>query len=123
MPNGWRLVPLAEMASFTRGISWRKEDESHNGDGVAVLSIPNIGRGRLNFDMKHRLKKLPSASKLLAAGDVLFVGSSGSIENIARNARVTALPAEPVAFASFTFKATPRRAMCDEAFFYFLMSS
>jgi type I restriction enzyme S subunit len=123
MRDSWQLIPLEAMASFSRGVSWRKEEESKNGEGVAVLSIPNIGRGRLDFNAKHRLKKPPHPSKLLAVGDVLFVGSSGSIDNIARNARVTKLPAEPVAFASFTFKATPRQDICAPTFFYFLMNS
>jgi restriction endonuclease S subunit len=123
MVDNWQLFPLSELASFSRGISWRKDEESQNAEGVAVLSIPNVGRGRLDFDVKHRLKKIPNASKLLAVGDVLFVGSSGSIDNIARCAPVTSLPAQPVAFASFTFKATPRLTVCDAAFFYFLMNS
>ncbi|MCE5309739.1 MAG: restriction endonuclease subunit S [Acidobacteriales bacterium] len=120
----WKPVPLSDLATFSRGVSWSKDEESCDGSGTVVVSIPNVKHGRIEIgEAKHRLKHCPKPSKLLALDDVLFVGSSGSIDNVARNARVTILPGEPVAFASFTFKATPNTQTCDPEFFYYLMNS
>jgi len=124
MPSSWQRTALRDLAAFTRGVSWSKSEESHDGSGTVVVSIPNIKQGHLDIDgARHRLKERPKASKILALDDVLFVGSSGSIHNVGRNSRVTELPREAVAFASFTFKATPNTEVCDPAFFYYLMNS
>jgi type I restriction enzyme S subunit len=119
----WKKSPISELAYFSRGISWRKAEESE--DGVLVVSIPNIKNGRIDFKSKYNhyiTKKIPEGKKL-QIGDIIFVGSSGSLENVGRNAMVTELPVGIAAFASFAFNARPDTTKVDPYFLYFLCNS
>ncbi len=124
-PNDWKVSPVSDVADFSRGVSWRKADEAPEGKGLLVISIPNIKDGWIDYESKfnHYLAKEVAPAKRLNIGDVVFVGSSGSVQNVGRNARVDSLPNGSVAFASFTFKATADPEAIDSEFFYYLLNS
>lgn len=124
-PRGWKVSPVSDVADFSRGVSWGKAEEALEGRGLLVISIPNIKDGWIDYESKfnHYLSTEVSAAKRLNVGDIVFVGSSGSIHNVGRNARVSSLPNGSVAFASFTFKATPKPTAVDGEFFYYLVNS
>ena len=124
-PSSWKISRISDVADFTRGVSWRKVDEVPAGEGLLVISIPNIKNGWIDYESEfnHYLNKNISEEKYLDIGDIVFVGSSGSAHNIGRNAQITSLPNGHVAFASFTFKAMPKLDNIDPGFFYFLVNS
>lgn len=124
-PSSWEISRISDVADFTRGVSWRKADEVPAGGGLLVISIPNIKNGWIDYksEFNHYLSKNLSEEKHLNIGDIVFVGSSGSVKNIGRNAQITSLPNGRVAFASFTFKAVPKLDNVDKEFFYFLVNS
>lgn len=121
--NEWVKLPISRLAKFSRGVSWRKTEESN--DGALVISIPNIKDGKIDFESKynHYISKRISDDKKLHIGDIIFVGSSGSIHNVGRNAIINFLPNSKVAFASFTFKAEPNLNFVYPLFLYFLCNS
>ena len=124
-PSDWKVSPVSEVADFSRGVSWGKAEEAPEGKGLLVISIPNIKDGWIDYYSKfnHYLSTEVAASKRLNVGDIVFVGSSGSIHNVGRNARVSSLPNGSVAFASFTFKAAPKTTAIDGECFYYLVNS
>jgi restriction endonuclease S subunit len=124
-PRDWKVSPVSDVADFSRGVSWGKAEEAPEGKGLLVISIPNIKDGWIDYYSKfnHYLSTEVAASKRLNLGDIVFVGSSGSIHNVGRNARVSSLPNGSVAFASFTFKAAPKPTAIDGEFFYYLVNS
>jgi restriction endonuclease S subunit len=124
-PEEWSLHTIEDVAHFARELSWAKRDETDKGNGSLVVSIPNIRDGYIDFESKfnHYLACKVPESKQLSIGDIVFVGSSGSLQNVGRNAKVRELPGPSVAFASFTFKATPDQDVVDPDFFYYLVNS
>jgi type I restriction enzyme S subunit len=124
-PRDWKISPVKDVADFSRGVSWGKAEEAPEGKGLLVISIPNIKDGWIDYDSKfnHYLSKEVTVAKRLNIGDIVFVGSSGSIHNVGRNARVSSPPNGSVAFASFTFKAAPKPGSVDGEFFYYLVNS
>jgi type I restriction enzyme S subunit len=124
LPKSWSIQPLKVVAELSRGVSWRKIDES-NEDGTLVVSIPNIKDGRIEYESKfnHYLKIEIPESKKLKLGDILCVGSSGSIHNVGRNSMITYLPKPNIAFASFTFVCRAIKEKIDNYFLYFLLNS
>lgn len=124
-PEDWTQHTIEEVAHFSRGLSWAKRDETDKDNGNLVVSIPNVRDGHIDFESKfnHYLGCPIPEAKRLRVGDIVFVGSSGSLQNVGRNAKVRELPTPVVAFASFTFKATPDREVIDPDFFYHLVNS
>jgi restriction endonuclease S subunit len=121
--TGWRELPISKLARFSRGVSWRKAEESN--EGILVVSIPNIQDGHIDFNSKynHYITKRVSENKKLQLDDIIFVGSSGSLQNVGRNAMVKELPTGVAAFASFAFNARPDRTIVDPRFLYYLCNS
>ncbi len=105
LPEEWEVVQMDEAIKLSRGISWNKSDES--ADGIPVVAIPNVKEGRVNFDFHYKISKNISDEKTLRAGDILLVGSSGSIHNVGKAALVPEIPFPKLTFASFLVKATP----------------
>ena len=101
IPEDWEVVRLGEVAKVVRGVSWRKTEANKEGKGIPVLTIPNVEKGKINFEFNYFLTKSVSRQKLLNLKDIIFVASSGSIENVGRNAILKYLPFERIAFASF----------------------
>jgi len=123
LPKEWRVVRLGEVALLERGLSWSKADEGSNGTGV--LSIPDIlTNGRLNPFPRVHLSKQVTSNKLLVKGDILLVGSSGSVENVGRSGILREEPTSPLAFASFTIRLRGKPdALLQEFAFYLIQSS
>jgi len=121
VPEKWKVRPLNDIAEVTRGISWRKTDEHPN--GIPVIGIPNIQRGRVAYDIKYRINKRISEAKIVREGDILLVGSSGSVHNVGRTAIVRENPFDRLAFASFLAKLSPRDVALDNQFLYYLIQS
>lgn len=106
LPAHWRVVRLGEVVKLIRGISWSKKDESPK--GIPVIAIPNVQDGKILVeDIRYRIAKRITESKQLKQGDILLVGSSGSIQNVGRVAIVDFLPFHLATFASFLVKAIP----------------
>jgi len=125
VPADWEVVKLKDMASVVRGISWNRQEESRNGFGVPVLSIPNIKWGQVSFDFQHFLKGSIPPSKIIQKHDIIFVTSSGSLKNIGRNCLVTELPGNiPIAFASFlAVLRLKKNVNVQPDFLYYLINS
>ena len=101
IPEDWEVVRLGEVARLVRGISWRKNEVNKEGKGIPIITIPNIGDGRIDYEFRYFLTKNISPEKLIKLKDIILVGSSGSIENIGRNVLIKYLPFETIGFASF----------------------
>jgi type I restriction enzyme S subunit len=122
LPEEWEAAPLDDLATVVRGISWRKSEESVS--GIPVITIPNISHdGRVHLAIRYRLQKKVSPAKSLGQGDILLVGSSGSVHNVGRAALVPSHPYPVLAFASFLAKAKPRAETCDRSFLFHLLQS
>jgi restriction endonuclease S subunit len=124
LPKEWEIQPIIKVAELNRGVSWRKADET-NENGTLVVSIPNIKDGYIDFNSKfnHYLSLAIPEPKRLRIGDILCVGSSGSIHNVGRNSKITYLPSDKIAFASFTFVCRYIEKKIDNDFLYFLLNS
>lgn len=120
LPANWRVESLATVATLVRGISWGKSDEDP--EGVPVIAIPNIRTGRVTYDIRYRITKKISPTRLLKEGDLLLVGSSGGVENVGRCAMVRHLPYATATFASFLVRVEPS-ASVDRTYLSFLLQS
>jgi len=125
IPKHWEVVRVGEVADVDRGISWRKFEEVSNDKGHLIISIPNIKDGYIDFNSKYNryiIKHIP-ISKQIRLNDILFVGSSGSIENVGRNVFIESLPIEGIGFASFVFRARVKNNAVIPKFLYFMANS
>ncbi|MEM0235897.1 MAG: hypothetical protein QW628_11310 [Thermofilum sp.] len=123
LPEDWQVVRLGEVVALERGVSWSKSDEATS--GIGVLGIPNIREdGRVDLTPRVRIikKKIPP-EKWLTQGDVLLVGSSGSIQNVGRVGVVSDDSSEPLTYASFTVRARVSDSRMDQIFLSFLLRS
>ncbi|MCD6219678.1 restriction endonuclease subunit S [Candidatus Calescamantes bacterium] len=123
IPEDWEVVRLGEVAKVVRGVSWKKTEANKEGKGIPVLTIPNVEKGKINFEFNYFLTKSVSRQKLLNLKDIIFVASSGSIENIGRNAILKFLPFERIAFASFLSALRSEINEIIPEFLYFLINS
>jgi len=125
IPEHWEVVRLGEVADVDRGLSWRKFEEVSNDKGHLIISIPNIKDGYIDFNSKYNryiIKHIP-ISKQIRLNDILFVGSSGSIENVGRSVFIESLPIEGIGFASFVFRARVKNNAVIPKFLYFMANS
>ncbi len=123
IPQGWEVVRLGDVAHIIRGTSWRKDEANKDGIGLPIIAIPNIGDGSINFDFQHFLTKKVQDKKLLKVGDIIFVGSSGSLHNIGRNALVKYLPLNKISFASFLALVRVKKGGIISDFLYYIINS
>ena len=125
IPEHWEVVRLGEVVDLDRGISWRKFEEGNKDNGHLIISIPNIKDGYIDFNSKYNhylIKHIPK-NKQIQLNDILFVGSSGSIENVGRNVFIENLPFEGIGFASFVFRARVKVDTIIPKFLYFMANS
>ena len=123
IPEDWEVVRLEKVAELIRGVSWRKDEANKSGIGLPVISIPNIGFGTLDFTFHHFLTKKVSDQKLLKTGDIILVGSSGSIHNVGRNTLIKDLPTNKISFASFLALIRRKKNEILSDFLYYLVNS
>jgi len=125
LPEEWEVVRLGEVVDLDRGISWRKFEEGNKDNGHLIISIPNIKDGYIDFNSKYNryLNKHIPKNKQIQLNDILFVGSSGSIENVGRNVFIENLPFEGIGFASFVFRARVKDDAVIPKFLYFMANS
>ena len=86
-PMGWEVRPLADlMKEFRYGTSRKCYDSAGSEDGVPVLRIPNILRGRVDWtNLKFTSLRGDERRNLnLERGDILFVRTNGNPEYIGR---------------------------------------
>ena len=125
IPEHWEVVRLGEVVDLDRGISWRKFEEGSKDNGHLIISIPNIKDGYIDFNSKYNhylIKHIPK-NKQIQLNDILFVGSSGSIENVGRNVFIENLSFEGIGFASFVFRARVKVNTVIPKFLYFMANS
>ncbi|MCS7249279.1 MAG: hypothetical protein NZ840_13725, partial [Anaerolineales bacterium] len=121
LPAHWQVVRLGEVVSLDRGVSWSKADESRS--GIEVISIPDIlGDGRVSPFPRVRISRAISQDKLLQEGDILLVGSSGSVHNLGRMGIVRDWKGQ-ITFASFTVRARAVGAKLSKTFLAWLLQS
>jgi len=125
IPEHCEVVRLGDVVDLDRGISWRKFEEGNKDNGHLIISIPNIKDGYIDFNSKYNhylIKHIPK-NKQIQLNDILFVGSSGSIENVGRNVFIENLPFEGIGFASFVFRARVKVNTVIPKFLYFMANS
>ncbi|QJD81540.1 restriction endonuclease subunit S [Spirosoma rhododendri] len=94
LPVGWRVGKLREIISHYIGGGWGNDEPSADFPiGAYVIrgtEIPNLKQGQINSEV-YRYHKLSSVeSRQLAAGDIVFEVSGGSIDQpLGRNALIT----------------------------------
>lgn len=122
LPEEWEVVRLGEIIALERGVSWSKSAEATS--GIGVLSIPNIREdGRVDLTPRVRILKNIPYEKWITRGDVLLVGSSGSIQNVGRMGVVSDDSAEPLTYASFTVRGRVNDSWMVQNFLPFLLRS
>ena len=102
-PKGWAVKTLEELdADFSYGTSTRCTDD---GDGRAVLRIPNVVGGEINYSgLKYAKIEDAEAQRFSPAqGDIVFVRSNGNPNYIARSAVFR--DAKSMLFASYLIRA------------------
>jgi len=117
-------ISIEKSADFNRGVSWKANESNSEGRGTPVVSIPNIQNGQIKLEnIKHFLTKEIKEENYLQANDILFVGSSGSVHNVARSAIVKRLPFDKITHASFTFRARPNSEIIYPLFLFYLLNA
>lgn len=108
LPDGWRMVQLADVLAGMRYGTSAKCDSSPQG-GLPVLRIPNVVKGRLDFDdLKFADVSEADARRFgLQDGDIVLVRTNGNPAYIGRNALVSGV-SSPLLFASYLI-----RLRCD----------
>lgn len=104
LPEGWVWASLSQLSrSSSYGTSSKC---SYEKTGIAVLRIPNIRSGRLDFsDIKYAAPDLDIAdSSLLSYGDLLVVRTNGSASLIGVGCVVTDSTPMPCYFASYLIR-------------------
>jgi type I restriction enzyme S subunit len=125
-PPDWLLATVGSAIEFKRGVSWSKDQESHEprAGRVAVLRIGNV-QDRLELDDVLYLSDVPTPllqAKKATAGWSLIVGSNGNRQRVGK----AALVHEDVdfLFASFLLAAKPKPStdISPEYFYRWLTS-
>jgi len=104
LPEGWAWASL-DALSWDSGYGTSAKC-SYEGQGLAVLRIPNVQKGAIDLnDLKfapHDL--LIPRGELVDAGDMLIIRTNGSKALIGRAAIVSQQPPRPLAFASYLIR-------------------
>jgi type I restriction enzyme S subunit len=104
LPEGWIWISIDQLSwASSYGTSIKC---TYDARGPAVLRIPNIRNGELDFeDLKFAIQSQPfSAENFVAPGDLLLIRTNGSKELIGRAAVIKALPKKKSSFASYLIR-------------------
>lgn len=103
-PKGWRQIRFSEVVSeFRYGTNQKCHDSQSDGD-VAVLRIPNVIDGGINWT-NLKFTTLPEKERVktdLRVGDMLFVRTNGNPEYIGRCAMFEGN--RPASYASYLIR-------------------
>ncbi|HEV7589990.1 MAG TPA: restriction endonuclease subunit S [Longimicrobium sp.] len=104
LPNGWRWVTLDDLC-WDAGYGTSAKC-AYDGNGPAVLRIPNVHQGRLStVDLKYVVDPANVSDELtIAPGDLLLVRTNGSRSLIGRAAVVREAYDKPHLFASYLIR-------------------
>jgi type I restriction enzyme, S subunit len=104
IPTAWSWVSVDQLAwGSGYGTSVKC---SYQGKGPAVLRIPNVKDGRIDWsDVKFAIGGVPvGEGDSIAPGDLLVIRTNGSKELIGRAAMTLELPASATGFASYLIR-------------------
>jgi type I restriction enzyme S subunit len=92
LPSHWLLLELAEVAALVRGVSYKKEDATHDpAKGlVPILRATNISGSALTFDsLVYVPARYVSETQYIKKGDIVIASSSGSKDVVGKSGQVS----------------------------------
>ena len=123
MKEGWEYKKLGEVATFTRGLTYSKNDEAEISDNIVLRSNNvDLSTGKLNFDELKYLKPefLIPEEKKVKKGSLLMCMSNGSKIHLGKVALIN--DDYPYAFGGFMALVTPNEELNPQFFNYSLSS-
>ncbi len=91
LPRGWDRVRVDSLASFVRGVSFKKDEATGEPqpDHAPVLRAGNLQDGQIVWeDLVFVPKRLVSEAQRLREGDIVVAMSSGSVSVVGKSAAV-----------------------------------
>jgi type I restriction enzyme S subunit len=123
MKEGWEYKRLKDVASFTRGLTYSKNDEAEISDNIVLRSNNvDLSTGKLNFDELKYLRpefSIPE-EKRVKKGSLLMCMSNGSKTHLGKVALIN--EDYPYAFGGFMALVTPNEELTPQFFLYSLSS-
>ena len=123
MKEGWEYKKLGDVATFTRGLTYSKNDEAEISDNIVLRSNNvDLSTGKLNFDELKYLKpefSIPEGKKV-KKGSLLMCMSNGSKIHLGKVALIN--DDYPYAFGGFMALVTPNEELNPQFFNYSLSS-
>lgn len=123
MKKGWKYVTLGEVATFSRGLTYSKNDEVKISDKIVLRSNNvDLSSGKLNFDELKYLRPgfdIPN-EKIVREGCLLMCMSNGSKIHLGKVALID--KNYGYAFGGFMALVTPNKEL-NPIFFYYSLSS
>ena len=123
MKEGWEYKKLGDVATFTRGLTYSKNDEAEISDNIVLRSNNvDLSTGKLNFDELKYLKPefLIPEEKKVKKGSLLMCMSNGSKIHLGKVALIN--DDYPYAFGGFMALVTPNEELNPQFFNYSLSS-
>ena len=123
MKEGWEYKKLGEVATFTRGLTYSKNDEVEISDNIVLRSNNvDLSTGKLNFDELKYLRPeffIPE-EKRVKKGSLLMCMSNGSKIHLGKVALIN--EDYSYAFGGFMALVTPNEELNPQFFHYSLSS-
>ena len=123
MKKGWEYKKLKDVATFTRGLTYSKNDEVEISNNIVLRSNNvDLSTGKLNFDELKYLKpefSIPEEKKV-KKGSLLMCMSNGSKIHLGKVALIN--EDYYYAFGGFMALVTPNEELIPNFFFYYLSS-
>ena len=123
MKEGWEYKKLKDVATFTRGLTYSKNDEAENSNNIVLRSNNvDLSTGKLNFEELKYLKpefSIPEEKKV-KKGSLLMCMSNGSKIHLGKVALID--KDYPYAFGGFMALVTPNEKL-NPRFFHYSLSS
>ena len=123
MKEGWEYKKLKDVASFTRGLTYSKNDEAESSNNIVLRSNNvDLSTGKLNFEELKYLKpefSIPEEKKV-KKGSLLMCMSNGSKIHLGKVALID--KDYPYAFGGFMALVTPNEKL-NSRFFHYSLSS
>ena len=123
MKEGWEYKKLKDVATFTRGLTYSKNDEVEVSNNIVLRSNNvDLSTGKLNFDELKYLRPEFSVpeEKRVKKGSLLMCMSNGSKIHLGKVALIN--EDYPYAFGGFMALVTPNEKLNPQFFHYSLSS-